>query len=207
MTESVTAPRPDYPGPSLSSAAEALRLLDRYEPSSVVSSLADSIIDHAAANGVDSLTGAEAEFAALDVLQKAVDWDGFASIFYNEADYLAAMLRATEATGAMAAHALILRGLALLKVDRTAGAHRIRMAAGRILKAIEMEVAAGQAGNGLASKLGRAAAQVRLRITGSRKLLRDFERLDKDFSSQVQDLLGEMVSQLRSSQGKFRTFR
>jgi hypothetical protein len=125
---------PEFPGEEIVSASEAVGLLDRYEAGSVTRALAEAILARCMDNGSGSLAEAEAHFAALEVYHRSVATDGFASLFYNEGDFVPAMLAATAHAGASASHNLLRRGLAHLGLTESASGEEIGRAGESILE-------------------------------------------------------------------------
>jgi hypothetical protein len=176
---------PDYDGPPLSSASLAVQMLDTREPSSLLSSLADTIQSRAEDLGLQSLTPTEAQFVALEVLHKGVAFDGIALLYYNEADYIPVILAATKRTGAELAHDLILRGLAALGLDGTASGDQIRVASeDRLIPVIEGK--------------DNSAEGVALEKT--------FDEIEEEFNEHVETLSEEMLTLLTSYTSEFLNF-
>jgi hypothetical protein len=195
------------------SASEAKHLLARYDPGSVLRSFAEAIIDHAHENGLARLTDSEAEFAALEVYQSSVANDGFASLYYNEANFIPAMLAGTKRMGAKVAHDLILRGLSELGLSTSASEHEIHAAAQQILHALDLGDGSLEAKPGLRDqilqKFRTALGALGLADDPEKKakrMLHAFDVLEQEFNEQVAHLDNEQIGLLGASFADFKNF-
>jgi len=176
---------PEYADDNLSSASEAVRLLERHEPDSVVRALANTIISRAFDEGLDGLTDAEAQLAALEIYQCDTVTDGFASLFYNHADFIPAMLAATKRTGASVAHELLVRGLTAIGLPETAAIEDINAASKELLAAVDLAEETPE---------------------GGEELLKAFSEFDGELEERVEHLSDEMLALLKSATAEFKNF-
>ncbi len=113
------------------SVSETLRYRDLFEEH--YRALAWAIRAAMDQGGEKSPSGAEMQFAALEVYQSACATDGFASLFYNEPEMIPHMLEGTRVTGANRAHSLLVRGLEALGLESNAAASAIAEQSKRLL--------------------------------------------------------------------------
>ena len=171
-------------GEPVVSAAETIRMLDRYEEST--RALAWAVMARASEPSErDSLTDTEMQFAALEIYQSDTMNDGIASLFYNSLEFIPAMLEGTKRTGARIARDILIRGLEALGLSADADVSEIANSGVELLAAMEEA----------------EPTQVE-----ADRLLNEFEVLQDEFDNKIGNLADEMALLLRLYASDFKNF-